>query len=184
MTFVWICPRIQPLVSCVPLAHNCLSHRLLNRKADLRIPSVHRRNSWKTLIYPSTIHIGSKRSQPPVYEQLRDLLGLYVAADWRARPLWTPSRPRISHRYIWTRDTLRKETLKNPIFSFSFKWWSIASRQSAKRFLQSSAFGTPLTPHPQANVAREGLGESQFRRGDIHCGTLYKYVLCGPSPYL
>jgi hypothetical protein len=23
----------------------------------------------------------------------------------------------------------------------------------------------------------EGLGESQFRRGDIHCGTLYIYVL-------
>ncbi len=28
-------------------------------------------------------------------------------------------------------------------------------------------------------MAREGLEESQFRRGDIHCGTLYKYVLCG-----
>ncbi len=26
---------------------------------------------------------------------------------------------------------------------------------------------------------REGLGESQFRRRDIHCGTLYIYVLCG-----
>ncbi len=23
------------------------------------------------------------------------------------------------------------------------------------------------------SLAREGLGESQFRRGDIHCGTLY-----------
>jgi hypothetical protein len=29
------------------------------------------------------------------------------------------------------------------------------------------------------SLAREGLGESQFRRGDIHCGTLYTYVLCG-----
>ncbi len=29
---------------------------------------------------------------------------------------------------------------------------------------------------------REGVGESQFRRGDIHCGTLYNiYVLCGVS---
>ncbi len=27
--------------------------------------------------------------------------------------------------------------------------------------------------------AGEGLGESQLRRGDIHCGTLYIYVLCG-----
>jgi hypothetical protein len=25
-------------------------------------------------------------------------------------------------------------------------------------------------------MAREGLGESQFRRGDIHCGTLYIYM--------
>jgi hypothetical protein len=51
--------------------------------------------------------------------------------------------------------------------------------------------GTPPTPLPQASVsppvlgvgahslAIEGLGESQFRRGDIHCGTLYIYVLCG-----
>jgi hypothetical protein len=28
--------------------------------------------------------------------------------------------------------------------------------------------------------AREGLGESQFRLGNIHCGTLYIYVLCAP----
>ncbi len=27
-------------------------------------------------------------------------------------------------------------------------------------------------------LAREGLGESQFRRGDIHCGTLYINLLC------
>ncbi len=46
---------------------------------------------------------------------------------------------------------------------------------------------TTLAPHPQASLppppfgsgggahslAREGLGESQFRRGDLHCGTLY-----------
>ncbi len=25
-------------------------------------------------------------------------------------------------------------------------------------------------------LAREGLGESQFRRGDIHCGTIYIYM--------
>ena len=52
--------------------------------------------------------------------------------------------------------------------------------------------GTPPTPHPQASVpplpvlgggahslAREGLGESQFRRGCIHCDNLYIYALCG-----
>jgi hypothetical protein len=27
-------------------------------------------------------------------------------------------------------------------------------------------------------LARKGLGESQFRRRDIHCSTLYIYVLC------
>ncbi len=58
-------------------------------------------------------------------------------------------------------------------------------------FSQVVGIGTPPTPHPQASVppfgsgggasslAKEGVGESQFRRGDIHCGTLYMYVLCG-----
>jgi hypothetical protein len=71
------------------------------------------------------------------------------------------------------------------------------SRQSAKLFLQSSdGIGTSLTPHPQAIVhpprplwfggeghtrwqERGCMGESQFQRVDIHCGTLYIYVLCG-----
>ncbi len=54
--------------------------------------------------------------------------------------------------------------------------------------------GTPSTPHPQASVPpllgsggrgtlageRGGFGESHFRRGGIHCGTLfYIYALCG-----
>ncbi len=59
-------------------------------------------------------------------------------------------------------------------------------------FSQIIGIGTPPTPHLQASglppvlgggahsLAREGLGESQFRRGDTHCGTLYvyRYVLC------
>ncbi len=79
------------------------------------------------------------------------------------------------------------------------------SRQSAKFFLKSSEWGLP---HPQASVpspfwfrgegahsrAREGVGESQFRRGDIHCGTLqiygtyfvvwclYRYLVHAPPP--
>ncbi len=71
------------------------------------------------------------------------------------------------------------------------------SRPSAKLFLQSSELGLPqpltrrrMCPSPFPSVlgeghtrwrlAREGLGESQFRRGDIYCGTLYIYiyVLC------
>jgi hypothetical protein len=54
--------------------------------------------------------------------------------------------------------------------------------------------GTPPIPHPAGecvlppppvlgggahSLAREGFGESQFRRGDIHSGTLYIYLLCG-----
>jgi hypothetical protein len=61
-------------------------------------------------------------------------------------------------------------------------------------FSQVVGIGTPPTSHPQASVpppppsvrgggahsqAREGFGESQFRRGYIHCCTLYIYVLCG-----
>ncbi len=68
------------------------------------------------------------------------------------------------------------------------------SRQSAKLFSSRRNWDSPNpTPHPQASVhlppslvpgggahsqAREGVGEFQFRRGDIHCGTLYIYVLC------
>jgi hypothetical protein len=40
----------------------------------------------------------------------------------------------------------------------------------------------PLVPGGGAHsLAREGLGESQFRRGDLHCGTLYMCVLCVPD---
>ncbi len=57
------------------------------------------------------------------------------------------------------------------------------SRQSAKLFLQSSESGLPqpltrrrVCPSPPVlwggahSLAREGLVEYQFRRGDIHCG--------------
>ncbi len=61
------------------------------------------------------------------------------------------------------------------------------SRHSAKLFLQSSELGLPhrrMCPPPLGfgwvahSLAGEGVGESQFRRGVIHCGTLRKYVLC------
>jgi hypothetical protein len=70
------------------------------------------------------------------------------------------------------------------------------SRQSAKLFLQSSelrlphpsAAGAcappPLVPGGRGTPASgKGVGESQFQRGDIHCGTLYLYVLCGHKVY-
>ncbi len=77
------------------------------------------------------------------------------------------------------------EYILNPL------WLSPQSRQSAKLFSSlrnwdsrnPSPAGecTPSSLGPGGgahSLAREGLGESQFRRGDIHCGTLYIYVLC------
>jgi hypothetical protein len=63
--------------------------------------------------------------------------------------------------------------------------------QSAKPFLQSSELGLPqpltrtrVCPPPFGSGGRgtlageRGVGESQFQRGDMHCGTLCIYVLC------
>jgi hypothetical protein len=68
------------------------------------------------------------------------------------------------------------------------------SRQSAKIFLQSSELGLP---HPLTRrrvcyptfgsmgatlaCGKRGVGGAQFQRGDRHCGTLGKYVLCAYS---
>jgi hypothetical protein len=66
----------------------------------------------------------------------------------------------------------------------------IQSRQSPKLFLKSSDLGLPqpltlkrVCPPPPPvlgggahSLAREGLGESQFRRGDIHCAWYSLYV--------
>ncbi len=65
--------------------------------------------------------------------------------------------------------------------------------QSAKLFLQSSELGLPhlltrrrvCTLHPFGcgggahSLAGQGVGESQFGRGDRHCGTLGIYLICG-----
>jgi hypothetical protein len=69
------------------------------------------------------------------------------------------------------------------------------SRQSAKRFLKSSDLGLPqpltcrrmcpptLWSGGEGTLAGERRGgESQFRREDIHCGTLYINVLCDGTP--
>jgi hypothetical protein len=70
---------------------------------------------------------------------------------------------------------------------------SAQSRQSAMLFLQSSVLGLPQ-PLTRRRVCpstfgsggeghtrwrERGLGESQFQRGELHCCTLYIYVLCG-----
>ncbi len=54
------------------------------------------------------------------------------------------------------------------------------SRQSAKHFLQLSVLGLPHPLTADECVPPFGYGGrgSQFRRGDIHFGILYIYVLC------
>jgi hypothetical protein len=82
---------------------------------------------------------------------------------------------------------------KNTVTSWAEKAQA-QSRQSAKLFLQSSELGLPqpltrrLVRPPGTgggahSLAREGMGESQFRRRDIHCGTLDIYVLCDIRAY-
>jgi hypothetical protein len=90
---------------------------------------------------------------------------------------------------VWGRRKLQHSHFFNP---------APQSRQSAWLFLQSSELGLPsLSPAsecsspprtqvgggggggpPPHSVAGERLGESQFRRGDRHCGTLGIYVHC------
>jgi hypothetical protein len=68
------------------------------------------------------------------------------------------------------------------------EYQSSQSRQSAKLFSSRRNWDSP-NPSPAGecapppvlgggahSLAREGLGESQFRRGDIHTGTLHIYV--------
>jgi hypothetical protein len=37
----------------------------------------------------------------------------------------------------------------------------------------------PLVPGGTHSLAGEGVGESKFRRWEMHCGTFYIYALCG-----
>ncbi len=68
-------------------------------------------------------------------------------------------------------------------------------RVGRKLFFQVVGIGNPPPLHPQASgphpfgsggahsIEGEGVGESQFRRGDIHYTVvfyIYTYVLCGP----
>ncbi len=71
-------------------------------------------------------------------------------------------------------------------------------RQSAKLFLQSLELGLPqplthtrVSPPPltlwfrgegHTHWRERAVRESQFQRGDIHCGTLDMYVICAPPP--
>ncbi len=86
----------------------------------------------------------------------------------------------------WCPDWYRDAWQKGNVYLTSAPLYKPQSRQSAKLFLQSSEMGLPqpltrrrVCPPPPVlgggahSLTREGLGESQFRWGDIHCGTLY-----------
>ncbi len=72
-----------------------------------------------------------------------------------------------------------------------FRCFQTQSRQSAKRFSSRWNWDSPTplaagecAPPPCGpggrahSLAAKGVGESQFQRGDIHCGALYILVLC------
>jgi hypothetical protein len=93
------------------------------------------------------------------------------------------ARKELEHLYIYSCQ-------KRSNWGYIFCQLPAQSRQSAKLFLKSSELGLPqpltrrrVCPLPPPvlggrghSLAIEGLGESQFRRGDIHCGTLYIYT--------
>ncbi len=96
----------------------------------------------------------------------------------------------FSHNQPGLSPGFRDLELTSQSHVFSFSAFQPQSRQSAKLFLQSSESGPPPTPNPQVSVtpppppgsgggahslAREGVGESQLRLGDIHCGTLWYF---------
>jgi hypothetical protein len=110
---------------------------------------------------------------------------LFPHGKWLSAHVYTANRYNqyILYKVGWTQYS---------IFRIVKKQKRAQSRQSAKLFLQSSELGLPqpitrrrVCPLPSVlgggahSLAREVVGESQFRRGDIHCGTLYIYVLCG-----
>jgi hypothetical protein len=68
-------------------------------------------------------------------------------------------------------------------FSGRRNWWNWDSPNPSPA--GECALPPLVTGGGAHSLAREGVGESQFRREDIHCGTLYiyvVYVLCGIHP--
>ena len=55
------------------------------------------------------------------------------------------------------------------------------SPQSIDRVLSLFSSRPNWDPPPRQIACRRGGGESQFRRGDRHCGSLGIYVLCGTA---
>ncbi len=110
------------------------------------------------------------------------------ALTWLNIWVWVRSRGWVS----WAASSVQARQRAIPphwSHGINLKTWRAQSRQSAKHLLQSSELGLPqpLTHRRvcppvlgggEHSLAREGVGKSQFRRGDIHCGTLYIYVLC------
>ncbi len=110
----------------------------------------------------------------PQYVQNIDI---FVYPAWAAKPLVSI----LSWNFQWPIFLSAHPRLIYPLAIVSS---GPQSRQSAKLFLQSSELGLPqplsrrrlCPPFDSAgeahSLAREGAGKSQFRRGDIHCGTL------------
>ncbi len=81
--------------------------------------------------------------------------------------------------FLWPKETI-KECGKHRVgrvlsFFSSRRNWDFPNPSPAGECAPSPR----LSGGGAHSLAGQGLGESQFRRGDIHCGTLYIYVLCG-----
>jgi hypothetical protein len=104
------------------------------------------------------------------------LIKCFIRTPFRRTKLYLPS-PHVFSLY---------ETYKAPFKNLLNVYRQPQSRQSAKLFLQSSELGLPhsspagecaLPPFAwggegHTHWRERGVGESQFRRGYIHCGTL------------
>ncbi len=93
------------------------------------------------------------------------------------RPLTNTSSLKITAAYCTCRSHLIPQSRQS--FFSSRRNWDSPTLSPASECALSPAQVLGEGTH---SLAREGLGESQFRRGDIHYGTLYIYVLCASCP--
>jgi hypothetical protein len=90
---------------------------------------------------------------------------LFPPLSWNSRRLYSVYMEGVER----AREGGQKAQSSRVLCFFSSRWnWDFPNPSPAREC------ANPLVPGGGArSLAREGVGESQFRRGDIHCGTLY-----------
>ncbi len=117
-------------------------------------------------------------------------LTVYVYKWWRARTRRRPASSPAQSQPAWTQPRIqgsRDHLTKSPIsfshlhhrvgrvLSFLSSRWNWDSPTSSPAGECAPPFG--FWGRGAHLLAREGVGESQFRRGDIHRGTLWYFVV-------